>query len=460
MPRSGGSYIYNSRILHPSIGNAASFAADAFVLSSWAWTLIPMTVQFGVPLLIGSMGWPLEWSAWFQTSEGLLISSTIINILSFLIVLYGLKAYIWVQRAIFIIGVGGVILALLILSVNTHEAFVAAWNSSTGLYGIPTFNEILAKVAAEAPEYTACARSVNYYLALPAQSCVLGSIATAYMTSFVGGEVKRPEKNMFRGIVLAVVLTCLFFIWGALAYERICGREFLHAVAYIANEEPEWYPAPLETATYTYMASILIENPVAKFLIGIPFILMCFLWNPMDYLCFTRALFAWGMDKLGPSWFTDVSPRWHSPVKLLILGVIIGQIGLTVYCLYPEYLIYLGITIAEALALYFITGISAILFPFRKNVRHIWETSPHRWKIGPVPVVTIAGVIGCAYTLMCVISYSTWPTLAEEAFSPIWTPVFALMFIAGFAWYFTWKWWRKKKEGLDVSLAFQEIPPE
>lgn len=458
MPRSGGSYIYNSRIIHPSVAIASSFAADAFILIAWAWTLIPLTLQWGLPILVGSMGWPLEWAAWVNTTLGLLIGSTIINIISFLIVLFGLKAYIWVQRVIFIVGVTGVTLALAILTINTHEAFVAAWNAHTEIYGLPTYEEILVRVAEEAPEYSRV--TPNYYLALPAQSGLIGSIATAYMTSFIGGEVKRPEKNLFRGMVSSIILTCLFFIWGGYVFERIAGRDFVHALAYIYNEWPEWYPAPIETATYYYAASILVDNPVAKFLIGIPTMLMCFLWNPMDYLCFTRALFAWGMDKLGPSWFTDVNPRWRSPVKLLVTGVILGQIGLTVYCFYPEALLVYGIAIGESLALYFFTGISAIIFPFRKKVRHIWNTSPHKWKIGAIPLVTLAGIIGSVYTLMCVYFYLTEPMLIEEAFSPFWTPAWLAAFIIGLLWYFAFKWWRRKTEGLDISLAFKEIPPE
>ncbi len=35
-------------------------------------------------------------------------------------------------------------------------------------------------------------------------------------------------------------------------------------------------------------------------------------------------------------------------------------------------------------SVFLITGISALLFPYRKNVRGIWEASPYRtWKIGP-----------------------------------------------------------------------------
>ncbi|MCJ7432196.1 MAG: hypothetical protein MUO77_01770, partial [Anaerolineales bacterium] len=46
MPRSGGEYIYNSRILHPLVGIAESFG-KAFVWIMWIFVLAPYTVDPG-----------------------------------------------------------------------------------------------------------------------------------------------------------------------------------------------------------------------------------------------------------------------------------------------------------------------------------------------------------------------------------------------------------------------------
>ena len=43
MPRSGGEYIYNSRIIHPIVGIAESFG-NAFVWVMWIWVLAPWAV--------------------------------------------------------------------------------------------------------------------------------------------------------------------------------------------------------------------------------------------------------------------------------------------------------------------------------------------------------------------------------------------------------------------------------
>jgi len=50
MPRSGGEYIYNSRILGPLIGIAESFG-NAFVWIMWIFVLAPWTVNPGLTMV-------------------------------------------------------------------------------------------------------------------------------------------------------------------------------------------------------------------------------------------------------------------------------------------------------------------------------------------------------------------------------------------------------------------------
>ena len=56
MPRSGGEYIYNSRIISPLIGIAESFG-NAFVWIMWIYVLAPWTVDPGLVMLCQFLGW-------------------------------------------------------------------------------------------------------------------------------------------------------------------------------------------------------------------------------------------------------------------------------------------------------------------------------------------------------------------------------------------------------------------
>src|SRR3972149_4100869 len=55
MPRSGGEYIYNSRIISPLIGIAESFG-NAFVWIMWIYILAPWTVDPGLTMLFQFLG--------------------------------------------------------------------------------------------------------------------------------------------------------------------------------------------------------------------------------------------------------------------------------------------------------------------------------------------------------------------------------------------------------------------
>ena len=56
MPRSGGEYIYNSRIIHPIYGIAQSFG-DAAIWLMWIYVLAPLAVNPGLTTTFNYMGW-------------------------------------------------------------------------------------------------------------------------------------------------------------------------------------------------------------------------------------------------------------------------------------------------------------------------------------------------------------------------------------------------------------------
>src|SRR4030042_5157986 len=57
MPRSGGEYIYNSRIISPLVGIAESFG-NAFVWIMWIYVLAPWTVDPGLVMMFQFLGKP------------------------------------------------------------------------------------------------------------------------------------------------------------------------------------------------------------------------------------------------------------------------------------------------------------------------------------------------------------------------------------------------------------------
>ena len=97
MPRSGGEYIYNSRILHPIVGIAQSFG-DAVIWLMWIYVLAPLAVDPGLTMTFQFLGWsgPANWL--IDNIWAAFLVASIFNIMGFMFVVFGIKMFAKVQR--------------------------------------------------------------------------------------------------------------------------------------------------------------------------------------------------------------------------------------------------------------------------------------------------------------------------------------------------------------------------
>src|SRR5512137_2301318 len=124
MPRSGGEYIYNSRILHPLIGIAESFG-NAFVWIMWIYVLAPWTVDPGLVMLFEFLGLP-AWAEFCTQPIALFLISTIVNVVALLFLVFGMKVFAVAQKIVMGLGMLGGLIILLLLTFTSHDAFVQA----------------------------------------------------------------------------------------------------------------------------------------------------------------------------------------------------------------------------------------------------------------------------------------------------------------------------------------------
>ena len=86
-----------------------------------------------------------------------------------------------------------------------------------------------------------------------------------------------------------------------------------------------------------------------------------------------------------------------------------------------------------------------------------FEASPVKWKLGPVPLLTIFSFFWLVF-----LGVGTYYYLTEDylyANKPIMLLISLIVFVAAFPVYFLVKAWRKS-QGIDIGLAYAEIPPE
>jgi len=456
MPRSGGEYVYNSRILGPLIAVAESFG-NAWAWILWITTLAPYVVNPGLTMLFGYFG--LDYLNETITSFwGLFLISTLVNIISFFILAFGIKFYAKAQRVMVIIGLLGTVVCLLVLTFSSHENFVNSWNALAAKYGSLDYESFLSAAKTFMEEGGATLPSTwNWPDTIGLMIAGSWLIIYSYAVAFIAGEVKRPDKTLLGGSFFACLIPTIIMVWcGAVLYNTV-GYEFTVAASYVdgAGGGLPGYTFPWSTH-FMGLAAILTQNPIILGLFGISFIAFSIWFVVMSYLAFPRILFAWGMDRVGPKWFTDINYKTSTPIKTMILLFVISEILLVPFCYFADFRAGFVVTTLEIVSVFGVTAISAILFAHRKKVKNIWEASPYKnWKLFGVPVITLAGILNLIYLL--ILFYGFFFTIEGVKFWPYAT--FAAVWLLGIAWYFYWKK-RNRATGIDVDMAFGELPPD
>ena len=459
MPRSGGDYIPNSRIIHPAVGVAVSMANAGFIMTFWIALLAPWVADPGMVILGGLMGYN---TVWFTTPTGLFVCATVVNIWGLIIVSLGLKHYNTWQRIIMFAATFCLIVVGVVMTVNSHADFVHAYDTVAAEHGSYSYDDTIAQanigMDAELGSSTGVPDAIDWASTLMLFPAISWGTAYGYQITFICGEVKRPQRNIILGQVLAALIPGIFMMWFAWGLPRVMGTEFIQAAAYFDNGSEsvvDGFALP-GGANFVAILSVLASNKVVLFMMGAMFLLYDILWMPISYIAWNRASFAWGMDRLGPMWFTDVNPRFATVIKTNFVLLFFGELGIIIYALNAEYIMGLGITTLEALSVWGVTGISAILFAYVRRARVIWEASPYRWHIGPIPVITIAGIINIIY--IGILLYELETTEGIEWIRNYATWIYLAVWIFALAWYFIWKsYWRTK--GIDITLAWKELPP-
>jgi APA family basic amino acid/polyamine antiporter len=470
MPRSGGEYIYNSRIIHPLIGIAESFG-NAFVWIMWIYVLAPWVVDPGLTMMFQFLGKPEIADSLVATintpfgSFGIwfFLIATLVNIIGLLFVVFGVKIFASVQKVIMLFSVLGCVVILTVLTFTSHNAFVNSWNALAVQYNSLDYNSFLTAAQGAMTEAGKVLPTTwNWFDTLGVMVAGSWLFAYSYCITFIAGEVKRPDKTIILANLSAIIVPAIFMIWLGLVLYNTVGFQFLSATAWVDNNGVDMI------AGYTFpwsphfmgLAFVASPTPFVGIAGALSYILFCIWWVALSYLAFPRILFAWGMDRMGPKAFADIDYRWASPVKNHILCFILGEIGIFLYTIFQNQMSGLSVTGLEIVSVFGVTAIAALIFPYRKRAKQIWDSSPYKsWKILGVPVVSIAAVVNLIYLAILFYFFFFMSEMGELELVRLSIIVYAVVWLLGIGWYFFWKY-RNRQQGVDVSMTYGELPPD
>jgi amino acid transporter len=258
--------------------------------------------------------------------------------------------------------------------------------------------------------------------------------APAVGSEFKGSQVAR------RNIILAVIISFVF------ATVPIAVMYYVGGFAFTNNAFSNATLVINYTFNFWTLAMGISGNTILGVVIGLGWIL----WNValLGYLVitFSRFILALAFDRFLPAKFADVTPRFSSPwvAHLLDLFVTLAVTGFAAF-LYGTVSSLYGIAMNNWIW-FILVGIAAIVYGLRKIQGR-----------GKVLMAVSGGLMSLVYIYISIIFLQN-PHIWGGNYLAYGYDV--SVFIAGAIIYAASKIYRKKVQGLDIELAYKEIPPE
>jgi amino acid transporter len=451
MPRSGGDYVYVSRVLGPAWGMMSNFnmtmwwffyggVPSAFLAR---YGLAPFFRTMGI--FTGNLGL-IDIGNWFASNLGMFLFGTLL--ISGLIYIFsrGLKSYFRIQNILIIFATISTVLSALVFVGKDQAAVMAAFNHFVGpLSGKPDAANYVLQAAKDAG-FTLSPFSLRSTLL--AMTWIYLNLSFMSSSAYIGSEVKDARRLQLWSMPVTVLLVGVGVLVTVILVGNAVGYQFLGSLTNIDPAELGMSSTPV----FTELASYISGNLLVAFLITFGFIFWSYAWLPGQILNGSRNILAYAIDGLIPAWFKKVHPTLHTPVPALATMGIMSIIALAIYVFTPLFATLVGIF--GFILSFIMISIAAIFLPYR--LPDVFETSAVNQRIGKIPVITIIGVI-CLIT--CI--FMAWVFISDPlaGLTPTMIIFNVVVFLSGLVVYFIAKWIQSRR-GVDVSLSYKELPSE
>jgi APA family basic amino acid/polyamine antiporter len=457
MPRSGGDYVWASRVLHPSIGFGVNFFVTFILLSSAGLNSLLMATWF-LPPVFHIMGW--DAAAQFSsdtTGYGAILVGTVVTLLLLGVFLLGLKRVRQIMFGLFVFIMAGTILWMALLFILPHSDFVTQFNANQGN---GAYLAVLTTATKAGFQILPTAVFLNTFSAI---IYAFQSYNGFQNSGYFSGEIKQAPSSAMRAMIAALIFGAIGFSLGMLAIYHYYGQDFIGALATNGLVFPNSTALPFP-AVMPSLGLFVTANPIIHLIIALTFLAAIFWIQPPAVLIGTRNLFAWSFDRLLPGRIADVNDRLHSPVVATVIVAIVIELftWITIKTSYFGNL--LGLAGFSALV-GVIVSFAAVIFPYRRP--EIFEKAPAivRARFLGLPAITIWGALSMIVNaVLCYIAFTS-PVFGgnPNVFDPTFLKgvlLSALGIIIPALLYFVSRAITRNTRHLDIAQAYKDIPPE
>ena len=454
MPRTGGDYVWASRIIHPSIGFISNFVITVMSLSL-VGSVAPQAVQWAAAHTFYDLGkiygnqQYLDIATALQGQDVAFWASVILVIIAGLVVIASVKlATRTVVFWTFVSFIIGALFVITVLSAGT-STFISSFNTLSG----SSYEGVIA-AGQQAGAYQGVPPVLSMATLYGGLFGTIGYWGFFYPVYFAG-EVKEVRRGQIVGQIGAVLVYSAFYaIITAVMYFGM-GPDFANSLAVLWATGSGQYPyigAPLTSG----LSMFWTQNVLLIVLFTLSYAVNIEVMNISILFTFARNLFAWSFDRIVPTRFADVNSKTHTPVKATIIMVLVSlffvYVAVYQFGIVAATYSYGTVGLFTAFA---IISIAAMIYPFRR--RDLFEIShpAAKIKIAGMPVVSLLGAISFVVSLAVVYAILQPAALNLETILltgviPTWIAAIVIYAVS---------WAIRRSQGIDLSLTMKEVPP-
>lgn len=461
MPRSGGDYVFQSRLLHSSIGFTTVLVGFVIFLAFWmclaGWMLAVMALSpFATTLGIETgANWLVDFGTWAATPWGITWVSLAALAIATLVLVKGIRTYLRLQPILWGLLLVSFVTVWALLLFNSNHDFVGTFNSYiTGTGGKP---DAYQRIIDSAHKEGYAGYSFNFFDTFGVAPIVWTAMGWAMWSVITAGEMKgaRQMRNHLIGMVGALAIVTVTIALTAALLMKTAGMEFLGSLGYsyyIGSDALGEMPA---SPFFGVLGAMMTDSPIVIILLALGFIATAFqiligmAWGA------SRIIMSMAFDRLLPERLGDLNERTRTPVNALLAIAVMSVVFIYLYN-HTEVAKYtLAVTLCSVVT-YAATMVAAIAFPYRAP--DLFKTSPAaKYNILGVPAIVVFGVVGLVFNLALIYAYLTKDELfVNDKGSLLMVGgiylATAIFFVARRVWL--------RRHDYDPDIAFSRIPPE
>ena len=454
LPKVGGDYVFNSRVLHPSIGFAFNLCVVAIspltagLVAGFIATLGLSPAFSAIGTVTGSSTFT-DWSATFTFPHKnvVFLCGTIGVIAVSVLAALGTRILIRTMTILVLTFAASAIVDLLILLFTSRSSFESTYND---LAGAGAYQGVV-----DAAKGSGLLPSESGYSGkgtIGALFFAITIITFCFWGTYLSSEVRRAGQRdrMLKSFLGGGLIQAVSLIVGWLLMLKTVGEDFF--VSATAGN------IKTGIASFPFFASLVANQDVVVVILSLAFTLWIIPGININMAVVQRGLFAYAFDGLLPRKVAEVNPRTHTPVIAIAIVALLSELGVALYAYWADIITIVTIISYFPFIALFVVGLSAMLMPSRRP--DIYRGSPADWHPFGLPLLQISGALTSALAAFAIFLVFYFKDETGLASHPWWAAISPALLVGfGVLWWFGVRAYRRS-QGVDLDLLYRTIPPD